>query len=109
MSKYAHVVQTRDKTRVWIMSNKGVVNVGRWKGRGLFGRRSRLSPTSAPVPIADLVRGFEGNWVAIKDGDVVAARPTPDALHMEIRGTDKADALILRVPDHDEPELVGFG
>ena len=83
--------------------------MGRWIGRRLFERRSRVSPTSTPVPIADLLEGFEGNWVAIKDGQVVAARSTPDALHMEIRGTDKADALILRVPDHNEPELVGFG
>jgi hypothetical protein len=67
-------------------------------------------PRRTPVPVASLVRGFEGKWVALKGGEVVAARETPDAVyrdileHSELRG-----ATIIRVPDLAEPELIGLG
>ena len=62
-----------------------------------------------PVRLAELLQGLEGHFVAIKDGEVKAAHRTPDGLHLALMERDIEDATILRVPDFDEPELVGFG
>ncbi len=56
------------------------------------------------------MRGFEGKWVAIKNGDVVAARETPDAVYRDLlEHAEFQGATIIRVPNIDEPELVGLG
>jgi hypothetical protein len=62
-----------------------------------------------PVRLAEKLRGFEGNWVALKGGEVVAAGRTADVVMKEIRSRRIEDATILRVPGEDEPELVGLG
>ncbi len=66
-------------------------------------------PRLAPVRMSDLLRGFEGNWVALKGGEVILAAETPDRLHAELVGRRITGATVLRVPDLSEPELVGFG
>ncbi len=67
-----------------------------------------MQPLS-PVRLAELLQGLEGQFVAIKDGEVKAAHRTPDGLHLALMERDVKDATILRVPDFNEPELVGFG
>ena len=63
-----------------------------------------------PIHIAEQVRGFEGKWVALKGGVVVAARETPDAVYRDLLDrSELRGATIIRVPDRDEPELVGLG
>jgi hypothetical protein len=62
-----------------------------------------------PVRLAEKLRGFEGNWVALKGGEVLAAGRTADVVMKEIRSRRIEDATILRVPGEDEPELVGLG
>ncbi|MDQ3914574.1 MAG: hypothetical protein M3323_04470 [Actinomycetota bacterium] len=66
-------------------------------------------PSIDPIRLRDLLQGFEGSWVAIKDGQVEAASSTPDGLQVQLVGKRIRGATILRVPDFDEPELVGFG
>jgi hypothetical protein len=56
-----------------------------------------------------MLQGLEGHFVAIKDGEVRAVHRTPDGLHLALIDGDITDATILRVPDFNEPELVGFG
>lgn len=62
-----------------------------------------------PVPIAELLRGCAGKWVALKDGKVIDAQETPDRLYMELHERGIRDATILRAPAEGEPELVGLG
>jgi hypothetical protein len=62
-----------------------------------------------PVRIADDLEGLAGQWVAVKNGKVVAAGPTSDAVGMKLRSKRIRGATILRVPAEGEPELVGIG
>jgi Family of unknown function (DUF5678) len=62
-----------------------------------------------PRRIADDLEEFAGMWVAVKDGHVVEAGRTPDAVVLKLRARQVRDATILRVPGEDEPELVGIG
>lgn len=62
-----------------------------------------------PVRLADAIRAYPGKWVAIKNGQVVEARDTPDQLVLALHDRDIRDATIIRSPDEDEPELVGLG
>lgn len=61
------------------------------------------------VRLAELIRGFEGKWVAISGQQVVAAHETADQLILTLQIKSMMDALILRVPAEDEPEMVGLG
>lgn len=82
--------------------------MGRWPRR--FARRGqkRMRPLD-PLRLAEMLQGLEGHFVAIKDGEVRAVHRTPDGLHLALIDGDITDATILRVPDFNEPELVGFG
>jgi hypothetical protein len=62
-----------------------------------------------PVRLAEKLRGFEGQWVALKGGKVIVAGPTPDSVVKQLRSNRIEDATVLRVPAKDEPELVGLG
>ena len=62
-----------------------------------------------PVLLRDVVRGFEGRWVALKAGRVVEACDTADAVCMVLREQRIRGATIMRVPAIGEPELVGLG
>lgn len=80
----------------------------------LAGRRDTVSgSTHEPVELAGSLRGFEGRWVAVKDGEVVAAAETMDRLILTLqesqRGENVRNATILRVPAEHEAELVGLG
>jgi hypothetical protein len=73
-----------------------------WRGRG-----ETMSPL-APEDIASAIRGVPGKWVAVKDGQLVAAAETPDALYMHLHQQKIRGATILRAPAEDEPEMVGM-
>lgn len=64
-----------------------------------------------PLHLSELLRGFEGKWVAIKGGQVVAAAETPDALFKRLRSKRIHNASVLRAPTEQErrAELVGLG
>ena len=59
--------------------------------------------------IVDIQERWAGMWVAVKEGEVVDARPTPDALVLALREHDVVGATIFRCPSTDEAELVGLG
>jgi hypothetical protein len=59
--------------------------------------------------IPEIQREYAGSWVALKDGVVVDARPTPYELVSALHERGITDTTIIRAPDHDEPELVGLG
>jgi Family of unknown function (DUF5678) len=64
-----------------------------------------------PLRLSEMLRGLEGKWVAIRDGEVVEAADTADALFKRLRSKRIQDASVLRVPtekDHGA-ELVGLG
>lgn len=52
-----------------------------------------------------------GQWVAIdrRTGEVRAAARSPYELSAEIKGRQLKGVDILRAPEHNEPEVVGFG
>jgi hypothetical protein len=72
-------------------------------------RRHRPIRVMKPIRIADDLQGLAGMWVAVKDGKVVEAGRTPDAVGMKLRARQVKGATILRVPAEGEPELVGIG
>lgn len=61
------------------------------------------------VRLAELLRGFEGKWVAIRAGEIIEARETPDQLVMALRARGVTDVVVMRSPGLDEPEMVGLG
>jgi hypothetical protein len=62
-----------------------------------------------PTPLTDALKGLEGKWVALKNGEVIAANETPDALYRDLHARQIRGTTILRVPDEHEPEMVGLG
>jgi Family of unknown function (DUF5678) len=74
-------------------------------------RNPAESGTMEPLRLSEMLRGLEGKWVAIKDGEVVEAADNADALFKRMRSKRIQDASVLRAPtekDH-EAELVGLG
>lgn len=62
-----------------------------------------------PVRVVNALRGFEGKWVALRDGRVVAAQDTFDRLYTDLHQRRILGATILRAPAEGEPEMVGLG
>jgi Family of unknown function (DUF5678) len=64
-----------------------------------------------PLRLSEMLRGLEGKWVAIRDGEVVEAADSADALFKRLRSKQIRDASVLRVPTEKEheAELVGLG
>lgn len=81
--------------------------MGQWFQR-LLSRKRRATPLD-PVPLAGLLRPYAGKWVAIKSGEVVEVRDTPDQLVLALKERDIVNATIIRSPAESEPELVGLG
>lgn len=74
--------------------------------------RGRAMPAHTTVKLDKLVEGLGGQWVGIKDGEVVAAARTMDELLMalhESRRPGVRNATIMRVRAEGEQELVGLG
>jgi len=67
--------------------------------------------TMEPLRLPELLRGLEGKWVALRNGKVVDAATTSDALFKRLRARQIRDATVMRVPsEHDHgAELVGIG
>lgn len=64
-----------------------------------------------PLRLSEILRGFEGKWVALKGSEVVAAAGSADALFKQLRSKQIRNASVLRVPTEQErqAELVGLG
>lgn len=63
----------------------------------------------APVQIAHLLRQVPGQWVAIRDGEIIEARATADEVMAALAERRIADAVVLRSPELHETEFVGIG
>jgi hypothetical protein len=63
----------------------------------------------APVQIADLLRQVPGQWVAIREGEIIEARPTADEVMAALADRCIVDAVVLRSPERHETEFVGIG
>lgn len=61
------------------------------------------------VTLDQAVRTFPGMWVAIKDGEVVEARPTPDEVVLALHEREIKGAYVTRIPGEHDKELVGLG
>lgn len=57
----------------------------------------------------EIQREFAGNWVAVRDGEVVEAWENPYGLVQRLRERMIDDATIVRCPAASEPQLVGLG
>jgi hypothetical protein len=57
----------------------------------------------------DIQREYPGLWVAVLNGEVIAARSSPHALVFELREHGITDATVFRSRADSEPELVGLG
>lgn len=62
-----------------------------------------------PVRIAGLLREVPGQWVAIRNGEIIEARATPDELIAALRSRSINDATVMRAPTEHEAEYVGIG
>jgi hypothetical protein len=64
-----------------------------------------------PLRLSEILHGFEGQWVALKGSEVIAAAGSADALFKQLRSKRIRDASVLRVPTEQEhrAELVGLG
>ena len=62
-----------------------------------------------PVKIADLLREVPGQWVAIRDGEIIEARRTADEVMAALADRCIADAVVMRSPERHETEFVGIG
>lgn len=73
--------------------------------------RDRRVSKMEPLPLPELLKGLEGKWVALRDGKVIAAADTSDALFKRLRSKRIQDAAVMRVPAEPEhgTELVGLG
>jgi Family of unknown function (DUF5678) len=89
------------------MLSEGMVTVRRWW------RRKRSHPVGNWTPsrnnLVEVQHEFAGAWVAMKNGEVVDARPTPYDLIASLQSRGIKDTTIIRVPAESEPELVGLG
>jgi hypothetical protein len=64
---------------------------------------------SSNPSIASIQGEYPGAWVALKNGQVVEARPTPYELIGVLHERGIKNTTVIRVPDPNEPELVGLG
>jgi hypothetical protein len=64
-----------------------------------------------PARVVAPLTGLEGRWVAIRGDEVLAAKESSDAIFGWLRShrIPVDSVVVLRVPDEDEPELVGLG
>jgi hypothetical protein len=66
----------------------------------------------APTPRVDGIEEFEGKWVAVLDGEVVAAEPTSRALAARLRTMDhrrRREAVVQYVRPTSDSYIVGVG
>ena len=86
----------------------------------LFGRLYRLFVDRGssdrrhvqPIPRPDALERFEGMWVAVRDGEVVAAAPSSHQLAVQLRAMDhrkRAHVSVEYVRPTSDSYIVGVG
>lgn len=72
--------------------------------------RRRNPGQFGPLPAPDL-RGYEGRWVAVKGGKVIASGATTHELAAELArlGDEAKGAIMQRAPRHLDAVVIGVG
>ena len=99
------------------MVRSALHRVSRWLGRRLEGYGHDMEPLSkrrriAPVPRPEVLARYEGSWVAVVDGEVVAAAPTSHTLAVnlhELSDQKRARAVVEFVRPTSDSYIVGVG
>lgn len=63
----------------------------------------------APVGLAALLHQVPGKWVALRNGEIIAAGDTFDQVVIRLDADGVTDATVIRSPGEGEAELVGLG
>lgn len=78
------------------------------RGMGIAHRGPRIEPVRGrPVTLDE----YAGQWVAVKDGEVIAHSPDPRSVVREMRRMGQAaeGAVLQRAPEPSEALAVGLG
>lgn len=62
-----------------------------------------------PIRIRDLARQVPGQWVAIRDNEIVEAAASLDELMAALKRRCISDVTVIRAAAEHETELVGLG
>ena len=62
-----------------------------------------------PIRLAELLNNVPGQWVALRDGEIVDARSKLDDLVRVLHERDITDVTVVRAPAEHEAEMVGLG
>ncbi len=62
-----------------------------------------------PIRFTQLARETPGSWLAVRDGEIVEARETLDALMAALAERCISDVTVVRAAGEHEAELVGLG
>lgn len=74
-----------------------------------MGTADRPTRHVAPVELAHLLHQVPGQWVALRDGEIIEARATLDELMFRLHDRAITDANVMRAPAEHEAEMVGLG
>ena len=68
-------------------------------------------PSRRPEPVRtrQLASEARGQWIAMKNGEVVDMGATFDEVMVRLHERDITDVTVMRVPAEHEAELVGIG
>ena len=67
------------------------------------------TPEVTPIRMAYLLSQVPGQWVALRNGRIIEARPTLDELMGVLESKAITNATVMRAPAEGEAELVGMG
>jgi len=77
------------------------------RGVGISRKGPRIEPARRP----EALDAYAGQWVALKDGEVIAHSPDPRSVVREMRRMGQAaeGAVLQRAPEPSEALAVGLG
>jgi hypothetical protein len=79
--------------------------------RGGYRRGMAKPPKVEPERLPESIKGWEGHWVALKDGKVVAAALNPHELVYKLQemGSTAEGAVARYVPHRSDVIVIGVG
>lgn len=82
----------------------------RWLARVRRGYRGSVGAARvAPIHTRHLADQLGGQWIALRNGEVIEAGTTFDAVMLSLHRQDITNVTVMRVPAEKEAELVGLG
>lgn len=81
-----------------------------WSKRRLDGYVGAVgSDAVEPIRTSHLAAQVRGQWVALRNGEVVDCGATFDELMLRLHEREIVDVTVMRIPDESEAELIGLG